>query len=62
MTQLEKMHKFMDFWFSPWGAAKGARWEGFSRNSPQSDWAALRIVKWIMDGTDEQHLDWSALA
>lgn len=62
MTKLEKLHLFLRFWFSPWGAAKGARWESFYGDHYFGDeQVAEQIVQSILDGTDTDKVDWSAL-
>lgn len=61
MTKLEKLERFLSFWFSPWGAAKGARWESFSRDMDFSDHRAECICTAILEGEDENYVNWSAL-
>lgn len=46
--RLQRAHWFLNFWFSPWGAAKGAIWESLSANKPFTDAYALAFLQEIL--------------
>lgn len=50
MTKLEQVQLFLNFWFSPWGAAKGEIWESFSNDRPFTDASAEEVIRQIMSG------------
>lgn len=58
-NKLEKAKKFLDFWFSPWSAAKAARWEFFTYDKPFTEEHAKYIIMCIMAGCED--VSWSAL-
>lgn len=60
MTKLEKLHLFLRFWFSPWGAAKGVIWEDFSGDVPFSEGFATRVCEAVLAGNDDRY-DWPLL-
>lgn len=60
MSKLESLGLFMQFWFSPWGAAKSEIWEAFSHDLPFTDASAEQICRWIIEGIDA-HLRWQEL-
>lgn len=62
-AKLRKVQQFLEFYFSPWGAAKGEQWEQFvsgHRNIIFGSHAAHTIVNWILAGVDE--FQWEALS
>lgn len=59
MSKLEKLRRFMKFWWQPWGAAKGEMWEALTNDSSFDEITAERICNQILDGTDT--LDWRIL-
>ena len=50
--RLKKLQRFLNFWFAPWGAAKGEVWESFSGDRPFSEASARVIVHAILEGKD----------
>lgn len=59
MNKLDKMYAFLSFWFSPWGAAKGAKWEAFTGDQPIAEHVAYKIMDDIYAGIDT--LNWDAI-
>lgn len=51
--------RFMDFYYSPWGAAKGEIWESFSNDRPFSDDSAAAICHLILQG---HSFDWTGIS
>ena len=41
---------FLDFWFSPWGAAKGAQWESLSKDKAFTPNRALGMAQELLRG------------
>jgi hypothetical protein len=42
---LAHVKELVDFWFSPWGAAKGARWEELSGDRPFRCEEMLKVIQ-----------------
>lgn len=57
--RLRRLKIFLDFWHSPWGAAKNERWEWFTRDATFHVDVAYRISREIIEGKDG-YLDWVA--
>jgi hypothetical protein len=56
--KLKLVQRFLAFYFSPWGAAKGEIWESFSRNRMFSPFQASVICHEILDGKE---FDWTGI-
>ena len=50
MTKIEQLRLFLNFWYSPWGAAKGEVWEAFSHDRPFNDASAEEVCRHILKG------------
>lgn len=62
MTRMEKVVLLLTFWFSPWGAAKGATWEWLVDDKMEfAEDSILTIMGYIINGVDEKRIDWQAL-
>lgn len=53
MTRLEQAKLLLDFYFAPWGAAKGAVWEDVSGDREFSDEVVTNWLNLIMSGISE---------
>lgn len=51
MTKLEQAKLLLDFYFAPWGAAKGEIWEDISNDHPFTDDSIMRILIGISEGS-----------
>lgn len=50
MNKLEQAKLFLNFYFAPWGAAKGEIWESITNDQPFSDEVAIRYASRILSG------------
>lgn len=57
-TRLKNLRRFLAFYFSPWGAAKGEIWESFSNDRPFNPARAEQICREILDGKE---FDWTGI-
>lgn len=51
MTRLEQAKLLLDFYFAPWGAAKGQVWEDISYDQPFDDRGVTKLLAGILDGS-----------
>lgn len=58
--KLRRLQKFLEFWFSPWGAAKGEQWEWLTGDKPFDNHTAQEICSNVLAGTDSW-IKWEAL-
>lgn len=56
--RLKLVQRFLAFYFSPWGAAKGEIWESFSRDRPFNAIQAGAICHQILEG---KQFDWTGI-
>lgn len=59
--KLRRLQIFLEFWFSPWGAAKGEIWEWLTRDRPFDNYQARNICLDILNSNDHW-LNWEALS
>lgn len=50
MTKLEQVKLLLDFYFAPWGVAKGQIWEDISGGQPFEDAGVLWLLEGIIYG------------
>lgn len=50
MTRLEQAKLLLDFYFAPWGAAKGEIWETISGDRPFDEDTATFLIKGLLMG------------
>jgi hypothetical protein len=50
--RLRLCQKLLDFWFAPWGAAKGAQWEFLSSDRAFTPFRVAEMCKQILDGDE----------
>lgn len=48
-----QVREFVEFYFSPWGAAKGALWEAITGDQPFNAEVAMQHIKGLLDGKSE---------
>jgi hypothetical protein len=58
--KLRRLQTFLEFWFSPWGAAKGVIWEDLTGDRPFANYIAEGVCAAILAGTDSW-VNWSVL-
>ncbi len=58
--KLRRVETFIKFWFSPWGAAKGARWDWFSNDMPFDNTSAHTVLNHILANVDQCY-QWEAI-
>ena len=63
MDDKDRIKLLIDFYYSPWGAAKGERWEWFVRDMlPFNHQSILTIIKDLMTGSlSVSNYKWEAL-
>lgn len=61
MTKLEQLRLFLNFWYSPWGAAKSEIWEAFTRDRCSfGDTTAETICRHILEDRGDEY-NWAEL-
>lgn len=50
--KLDKIKQLIDFYFSPWGAAKAAKWEEIAGDGVFGPERALELIRDILKGEE----------
>lgn len=60
LSELALIFLFLQFWFSPWGGAKGEKWEAFSHDRPFLPSVARQVVQDVLAGKRDEW-NWDVL-